>query len=138
MTNALFPIMACRALTLRNEDFILAAVESGRLGPAFDIANRGSAARDLRIWPAGLRTLATPDQAAPLPNAEEVLDILFPKSRDRFRVSEVTIALTCTSSHLSNLGEARLIRVIKGNYITAASWVEAVSLRKFLLSREVQ
>lgn len=97
----LVPLEACQVLLDRDEDAVLALVEKGDLGWAWDIRTPSAIRREVRVWRESLLELMGADRAEHHGTALAVLDTFLPH-RD-IRLTEIARWLSCSSSHVSNL-----------------------------------
>ena len=120
----------------RNEDEILAAIESGVLSWAWDIASQRSQRREIRIWRDSL--LAVLESRPSTADESAVLRSIFPPRP--IRTTELQRIFSCSSSHVSHLiDEGSLIAPPRERQSGPLSItrVDPAELERFLLGRRI-
>lgn len=97
----LVPLEAVQVLLDRDEDAVLALVEKGDLGWAWDIRTPTATRREVRVWRESVLELMGADIAERHGTCLGVLDTFLPH-RD-LRLTELARWFACSSSHVSNL-----------------------------------
>ena len=121
----------------RNEDEILAAVESGVLAWAWDIACQASQRRELRIWRGSLLAVMHGERAKELSEDQVYHSILPPRA---IRTTELQRLWSCSSTHVSHLladGSLPADARPRRSGTMSVTRVEAGLVREFLRSRRV-
>lgn len=121
----------------RNEDEVLAAIESGVLSWAWDIASQRSQRREIRIWRDSLLKVL---ESRPSIAADEstVLRSIFPPRP--IRTTELQRIFSCSSSHVSHLiEEGSLVAPARERHSGPLSItrVDPANLERFLLGRRI-
>lgn len=136
-SRPLIPIEAAMVILDRNEDEVLAAVESGALAWAWDIRRAGSERREIRIWRDSILDVigGTQNQKG----APTVYAGMIPPRP--IRTPELQRAWSCSSSHLSHLIEDGLLRTVapraSASGPNAFARIPPLAIREFLESRRV-
>ena len=87
-----------------------AAVDSGALGPAWNIAGPGAERREIRVWSGSVEGYARGDRLEARPTFE--LPLIFPHSRPQLSSTELQRLFSCSSTHIHNLIAAGLLQQI--------------------------
>ena len=105
----LLSIDAAKAILNRDEDAILALIESGRIAWAFDIRSPGAARSCVRIYRDSVFNLLPTTFSATGPRAtlQDVIGEVLPKPRGESIASpSLAIRLNCSSTHVHQLARA--------------------------------
>lgn len=121
----------------RNEDEVLAGVESGALSWAWDIRRAGSERREIRIWRDSIldviRETKTRKESPAI-----YCDMIPPRP---MRTTELQRAWSCSCTHLSHLIEDGLLRTVapraSASGPNAFARIPPLAIREFLESRRV-
>lgn len=116
--RALLSVWTVLSVTdFKTEDEVLAAIESGRLLWAFNIAGSAAKSRLVRVLAASVQNMVDGKKLPPRPAAEEwqqVVRTIFPTSAPSIPAKEIALAWSCSTTHLINLCDQRLLRLAKG------------------------
>ncbi|MFO1461249.1 MAG: hypothetical protein U1G08_17835 [Verrucomicrobiota bacterium] len=136
-SRPLIPIEAAMVLLDRNEDEVLAAVESGALAWAWDIRRSGAERREIRIWRDSILDVINGSQTRT--ESPVVYRSMIPPRP--MRTPELQRAWSCSSSHLSHLIGDGLLRAIapraSSSGPNAFARIPPATIREFLESRRV-
>lgn len=102
---------------LKSEDDVLVAIEDGWLLWAFNIAGKTAKSRLLRILAASVQNFVEGKQPPAMSEADEwqqVEKLIFPKPSPSIPVKEIALAWNCSTNHVINLCDQRLLRLAKG------------------------
>ena len=150
----LLNVNAVMALLDLDEDAVLYLIEDGQLGFAFNIADAGAGARELRIWKGALARM-TMDQGSRSkeePELDEVISAILPPALDlgprtlglgsgaTLRVEpDLTRAFNCSATHVNDLiGQKELQEVVNPNRkATQTRVVTRASVALFLERRRM-
>lgn len=125
-----------------DEDDIVALIEEGFLPCAWNIAlDPRVMARELRILPACIEHYAATNGSHPFPDVRSSLSNLLKLPDQPFiRANLVRLVLNCSSTHLINLIDAKLLKQVAGTQYRRGPNGDAIldtaSLIKFLDSRQ--
>ena len=141
------PLVALEALTAwcdKDSDEILALIEGGELGWAWDIRGPGADRREIRVWrdsvEAYLRGGGAGTDGTEGMNEEEVLASVFPHKREELRSPELERMFSCSQVHVYSLVRMSLIDGLNeprlGPYgfirVTRASVIRFLQQRRIL------
>jgi hypothetical protein len=122
---------ACALLDLQ-EDAVMARIEDGRIGLAFDISSESARKATVRIFTPCLHAMLAGEPAAPWPLDRALGQILPGKSA----TIPAARALNCSSSHVMNLlAEGSLRAAAAKRHRTASPFVTRISVLNFLSER---
>ena len=145
VARPLVPVAVAMVLADRGEDYVLAAIETGAIGFAWDIRGRAAAAREIRMWRDSLLAwLANPvmERAAGpvrLQDDRAILGSLFLHSRPELRGTELQRMFSCGHSHVINLIKDGLLTATTkaGSGPRGSPRITRASVINFLSSRRV-
>lgn len=135
----LVPVEVVMVLADEHEYEVEAAVDCGALAPAWDIAGPDAERRELRIWSGCLEDYASGANERVTTRFD--LSLIFPHSRPHLLSTEIQRLFSCSSTHVHNLIDARLLTQIGAPRSergpNSAAQVTRASVEKFLREREV-
>lgn len=110
ISRPLLPLEVVMVLLDRNEDDVLALIDTGELSWAWDIRTPAADRREIRVWRDDVlrhldRTSRGIRPADPLP-LDQVMTAILPHSRPEIRSTEIQRIFSCSSSHVLNLVQA--------------------------------
>ena len=148
----LLPLKAAMWFLDRNEDELLALIQSGQIGFAFDLRREGAARMLLAVWRGSAVKYRVDEQKSEemawqyskfYPGAatglEEVLHDILPE-RPALRSVEVKNLFTCNQGHLANLiADGALAvdgrRAVAARGPLSSPWITRASVAEFLTRR---
>ena len=103
---------------LKSEDEVLVAIEDGQLLWAFNIASREAKSRLVRVLAASVQNFVEGKQPPEMSEVEEwkqVERMIFPTPAPSIPAKEIALAWNCSTTHVINLCDQRLLRLAKGS-----------------------
>lgn len=112
----LVPLEALVTLLDRDVDDIIALINLARLEYAWDIACKDTTRREIRVWRGSVMThMENPLEAVlSKKTVDEILESLFPHTRDIIRSPELERMFSCSQPHVT--------RLINDGLIEATGW----------------